>query len=79
MEESAVIQEITSVHVSVGHSSKPSVSTQIAALRRLLLGKIEGNAGTWFEKVSKVTLIFAPFHLWFIYNNGIAGRDSTCR
>src|ERR1700730_2801542 len=36
--DSAVIQEITALHVSVGHfASRPSISTQIAALRNLLL------------------------------------------
>ncbi|KDR75826.1 hypothetical protein GALMADRAFT_69126 [Galerina marginata CBS 339.88] len=51
LEEGAVVQEVTSVHVSVRHFSKPSVSTQIAALRRLLLGPHKGDAGTWFKKV----------------------------
>lgn len=32
------------------------MSTQIAALRRLLLGKIEGDAGMWFGKVSAVII-----------------------
>jgi hypothetical protein len=36
--DSAVIQEVTALHVSVGHfASRPSISTQIAALRNLLL------------------------------------------
>lgn len=34
----AVIQEVTALHVSVGHfTSRPSISTQISALRNLLL------------------------------------------
>ena len=38
LEDGAVIQEITGLHVSVGHfGRKPSVSTQIAALRGFLL------------------------------------------
>jgi hypothetical protein len=38
LEDGAVIQEITALHVSVGHfGRKPSISTQIAALRGLLL------------------------------------------
>jgi hypothetical protein len=36
--DGAVIQEVTALHFSVGHfASRPSISTQIAALRRLLL------------------------------------------
>ncbi|KAI0038899.1 carbohydrate esterase family 9 protein [Auriscalpium vulgare] len=38
LEEGAVIQEVTALHVAVGHFGRqPSVSTQIAALRKLLL------------------------------------------
>jgi len=38
LEDGAVVQEITALHVSVGHfGGKPSISTQIAALRGLLL------------------------------------------
>ena len=34
----AVIQEVTALHFSIGHfASRPSISTQITALRRLLL------------------------------------------
>ena len=34
----AIIQEVTALHVSVGHfAPRPSISTQIAALRSLLL------------------------------------------
>ncbi|KAG5639408.1 hypothetical protein H0H81_002940 [Sphagnurus paluster] len=51
LEAGAVIQEVTAVHVSVRHFSKPSVSTQIATLRRLLLGPQEGASGYWFQKV----------------------------
>ncbi|KAG5648505.1 hypothetical protein DXG03_003116 [Asterophora parasitica] len=51
LEAGAVIQDITAVHVSVRHFSKPSVSTQIAALRRLLLGPHKGATGHYFKKV----------------------------
>lgn len=38
LEDGAVIQEITALHISVGHfGRKPSISTQIAVLRGLLL------------------------------------------
>ncbi|THH19962.1 hypothetical protein EW146_g1322 [Bondarzewia mesenterica] len=37
LERGAIIQEVTGLHVAVRHFGVPSVSTQIAALRRLLL------------------------------------------
>lgn len=54
LEEGAVVQAVTAVHVSVRHFSKLAVSTQIAALRRLLLGSHEGAAGDSFKDVIKV-------------------------
>ncbi|RDB24990.1 hypothetical protein Hypma_007852 [Hypsizygus marmoreus] len=53
LEEGAVIEETTALHVSVRHFSNPSVSTQIAALRRLLLGPSKGASGHWFQKVKE--------------------------
>ncbi|KAG6903047.1 hypothetical protein C0995_007480 [Termitomyces sp. Mi166 len=51
LEDGAVIQDVTGLHVTVRHFSKPSVSTQIAALRRLLLGQHDSAVGYWFNKV----------------------------
>ncbi|KAI0266870.1 carbohydrate esterase family 9 protein [Gloeopeniophorella convolvens] len=46
LEEGAVIQEITALHVSVRHfGRRPSVSTQIAALRGLLLSLPDDATG----------------------------------
>lgn len=56
LQEGAIIQEVTGVHVAVRHFGTPSVSTQIAALRRLLLGPSEGAAGSWFKKAADVCL-----------------------
>lgn len=53
LERGAVIHEVTGVHVSIKHFGKPSVSTQVAALRRLLLGPSKGAAGDWFAKVKE--------------------------
>ncbi|TFK91320.1 composite domain of metallo-dependent hydrolase [Polyporus arcularius HHB13444] len=53
LEHGAVIQSAGAVHVSVHPSGKPSVSTQIAALRRLLLEPISGELGFWFDKIRK--------------------------
>ena len=56
LEKGAIVQEITALHVSVRHFAKLSVSTQIAALRRLLLGSSDGALGEWFGKVKAVSL-----------------------
>lgn len=52
----AVVKE-GGVHVSIGHGST-SISTQVAALRRLLLGAAENEgsdeASTWFQNVVNV-------------------------
>ncbi|KDQ57533.1 hypothetical protein JAAARDRAFT_267221 [Jaapia argillacea MUCL 33604] len=50
----AVIQEIAALHVSLGHGRAfPSVSTQVAALRRLLLGgDRSGDTASWFRKAA---------------------------
>ncbi|KAK0188101.1 carbohydrate esterase family 9 protein [Armillaria mellea] len=52
----AVLQEITALHIAVRHFGTPSISTQIAALRRLLLGPYEGDSGKWFKKVTEGTI-----------------------
>lgn len=56
LEQGAVIQEDAGVHVSIRHFSKLSVSTQIAALRKLLLDPQESSAGDWFKRVTTVGL-----------------------
>ncbi|THH17725.1 hypothetical protein EW146_g3143 [Bondarzewia mesenterica] len=52
LEKGALVQDVVALHVSIHHLSKTSVSTQIAALRRLLLNPPNGEAGKWFEKVT---------------------------
>ncbi|KAI5118175.1 hypothetical protein M0805_008416 [Coniferiporia weirii] len=58
LETGAVVQETAAVHVAVRHASA-SVSTQIAALRHLLLGGGSGDLGVSFRNVAdgKVTLV----------------------
>ncbi|KAJ7454750.1 carbohydrate esterase family 9 protein [Mycena latifolia] len=51
LERGAVVKEVTGVHVAVLQSLAPSVSTQIALLRRMLLRPVDGPAGVWFHKV----------------------------
>ncbi|GLB37488.1 putative carbohydrate esterase family 9 protein [Lyophyllum shimeji] len=48
----AVVQEVAALHVAVG-SSSASISTQIAALRRLLLGNGEGDLAQRFRDVTQ--------------------------
>lgn len=56
MEKGALIQEIAGLHISIGHFLRPSVSSQVAALRRLLLGPITGTIGAYFHKVKQASL-----------------------
>ncbi|ESK97124.1 carbohydrate esterase family 9 protein [Moniliophthora roreri MCA 2997] len=51
LEEGALIQETTGLHVSVRHYGTPGVSTQIGVLRRMLLNPPEGALGDQFKKV----------------------------
>jgi hypothetical protein len=50
----AVVQEVTAVHVALDLSARISVSTQIATLRRLLLGGGEGEIGQAFKDAGEV-------------------------
>ena len=61
MQKGAVKREITALHLAVKHfgPNAPSVSTQIATLRRLLQGKIDGALGHYFEKIREVCTIGA--------------------
>jgi len=40
LEKGAIVQKTTALHVYIGHLGQPSISTQVAALRKLLLGFI---------------------------------------
>ncbi|KAI0635470.1 composite domain of metallo-dependent hydrolase [Trametes polyzona] len=53
LEDGAVLQASGAVHVAIHPRGVPSVSTQIAALRNLLLHDAEGELGQWFDKVQK--------------------------
>lgn len=58
LQPGAVVQDVAAVHVTVGHFGRtPSISTQIAALRRLLLESGEGETGEWFGRVAKVSYL----------------------
>lgn len=57
LEKGAVVQDIAALHIRVGHvSSSPSVSTQISALRRLLLGtNVRSPLSELFQQVVSVS------------------------
>ena len=68
LEADALIQEIAALHVSIRHIGKyPSISTQIATLRRLLLDEGSGEAGTVFNDISKVIKMRFLLYLLFVY------------
>lgn len=54
LETGAIVQEIGALHVSIHPVGIPSVSTQIAALRHLLLGETKGELKHWLHKVKQV-------------------------
>lgn len=60
LEMGAIVQEIGALHVSIHPVGIPSVSTQIAALRRLLLGETTGELKYWLRKVKQVRLFQKP-------------------
>ncbi|KAF9268942.1 carbohydrate esterase family 9 protein [Marasmius fiardii PR-910] len=51
LQKGAIVQDVTGLHFSVRHFGSPSVSTQIAVLRRLLLNPPEGDLGDQFKLV----------------------------
>ncbi|KAH8080280.1 composite domain of metallo-dependent hydrolase [Cristinia sonorae] len=54
LKEGALVQDIVALHVSIHHSGVPSISTQIGALRNLLLGNgHHGHITVWADKVVK--------------------------
>jgi hypothetical protein len=53
LKKGAVVQDVTALHVTVGPSIA-SISTQIAAIRRLLLGGGQGDLASQFNEVTQV-------------------------
>ncbi len=78
LQKGAVFQDATALHVIVSFNSPISVSTQIATLRRLLLGGGSGDLGTQFEHVVAVhsigvTAVWSDSHPVFLI-----GQNSAC-
>lgn len=57
LSKGAVAQSVAALHIAVGFSS-PSTSTQIAVLRRLLLGGGKGDLGARFKDIVRVSGVF---------------------
>jgi len=63
MERGGILQDATALHIFLGRShplfpgGRPSVSTQISTLRRLLYGweTQERETGEWFRKAAEVS------------------------
>lgn len=72
----AVVQDIAALHITID-SHKPSVSTQIAALRNLLQGGGEGELATRFEDVVQVSIYESNF-LQYIVLIVRAGEIASC-
>jgi imidazolonepropionase-like amidohydrolase len=56
LERGAIASGITALHVALGHGRTDSVGTQIATLRRFLLGGATGELGARFADVAKGAL-----------------------
>ncbi|KAF5371160.1 hypothetical protein D9758_004120 [Tetrapyrgos nigripes] len=54
--QGAVLQEVSALHVGLTMGSSVSVSTQITALRKLLLGGTKGDLGSQIDKVVNGTI-----------------------
>lgn len=54
LEEGAVVQDVVAVHVKIAPEGVPSVSTQVAVLRNLLL-RPSGDAARHSERVLNVS------------------------
>ena len=52
--QGALVQDAGAVHAAIHQVGSPSVSTQIAALRNLLLGETRGDVKEWFGKIKAV-------------------------
>lgn len=51
-----MIQEEAALHFTISALGQPSISTQVAALRRILLHKQEGDLGHWIKQVHHVCI-----------------------
>lgn len=55
LEKGAVIKDVVALHIGIRMGGENSISTQVATLRHLLLGDVEGDLGAWFKKAAEVS------------------------
>ncbi|KAJ3553840.1 hypothetical protein NM688_g3408 [Phlebia brevispora] len=55
LEQGAIVQKTAAVHVSLAHGDVPSVSTEIAVLRRLLLSAARGTGDESLQSVAQAS------------------------
>lgn len=58
LERGALVSDAAALHVGIVHGDVPSVSTEIAALRHVLLHPPLGDSGKWYTKVAKVHFLY---------------------
>ena len=50
-----MVNDVTALHIALAHGDVPSVSTEITALRHVLLHPPEGDVGhKWYKRVANV-------------------------
>ncbi|KAH9929527.1 uncharacterized protein BXZ73DRAFT_47982 [Epithele typhae] len=49
----ALVRDVAAVHCALVRGGASSVSTMVAAMRRLLTGEVKGEIGEWFAKVAQ--------------------------
>lgn len=82
MQRGAIVQEVAALHVSIGKPhpllKSVSVSTQIAALRRLLYGweSSEKQTGHWFKQAAEVRCTSRIFE--FVLTASLGNYPSCC-
>ena len=80
MELGAVLQDVVALHVALHRGlTKVSVSTQIAVLRRLLLGSVDSKFGDAFKAASKACAINIRLSNHVTHIDSHAGSNSTNR
>ena len=78
LEPGAVVASEAAVHVSIGHSvASGSVSTQVAALRRLVFEPPPGDTGRYFKQVANVweSLTWRNYHFCEHTSNRVRERS----
>lgn len=58
LEKDAVVQDVVALHIALDHfGSIPSVSSQVAALRKALQGGLSGDRAEWFSAAANASAV----------------------